>query len=79
MSQIVEEEVQRPVVALTGPSHAEELAVGMPTGCVAACQNQEYAELVQDAFMSECFRIYTNPDIIGAELGGALKNVIALC
>lgn len=79
MSQIVEEETHRPVVALTGPSHAEEVALQMPTGCVAACADKEKAELVQDAFMSDTFRIYTSPDIVGAELGGALKNVIALC
>lgn len=79
MSQVVEEETNRPVVALTGPSHAEELACAMPTGCVAACADQTLAELVQDVFMSESFRIYTSPDIVGAELGGALKNVIALC
>ena len=79
MSQVVEEETKRPVVALTGPSHAEELAQSNPTGCVAACPDQALAELVQDAFMTECFRIYTSPDIVGAELGGALKNVIALC
>lgn len=79
MSQVVEEETKRPVVALTGPSHAEELAQSMPTGCVAASANQAHAELVQDAFMSDYFRIYTSPDIVGAELGGALKNVIALC
>lgn len=79
MSQVVGEETNRPVVALTGPSHAEELAQCMPTGCVAASTNQAHAELVQDAFMSDCFRVYTSPDIVGAELGGALKNVIALC
>lgn len=79
MSQVVEEETHRPVVALTGPSHAEELARFMPTGCVAASPNQEHAEMVQDAFMSDYFRVYTTPDIVGAELGGALKNVIALC
>ena len=79
MSQVVGEETNRPVVALTGPSHAEELAACMPTGCVAACAEQKYAEMVQDAFMSDYFRIYTTPDIVGAELGGALKNVIALC
>lgn len=79
MSQVVEEETGRPVVALTGPSHAEELARCMPTGCVAACPEQSYAQLVQNAFMTEYFRIYTSPDIVGAELGGALKNVIALC
>lgn len=79
MSQVVQEETDHPVVALTGPSHAEELARGLPTGCLAASPDQKYAELVQDAFMSDCFRIYTSPDIVGAELGGALKNVIALC
>lgn len=79
MSQVVQEETNRPVVALTGPSHAEELARCMPTGCVAASHNQAHAELVQDAFMSDYFRVYTSPDIVGAELGGALKNVIALC
>lgn len=79
MSQVVQEETNRPVVALTGPSHAEELAQCMPTGCVAASTNQSHAEMVQDAFMCEYFRVYTSPDIVGAELGGALKNVIALC
>lgn len=79
MSQIVEQETARPVVALTGPSHAEEVARSIPTGCVAASANQAHAELVQDAFMSDTFRVYTSPDIVGVELGGALKNVIALC
>lgn len=79
MSQVVEQETGHPVVALSGPSHAEEVALGIPTGCVAASPNQKMAELVQDAFMSDAFRIYTSPDIVGAELGGALKNVIALC
>ena len=79
MSQIVEEETGRSAVALTGPSHAEEVARQIPTGCLAACADKYLAEFVQDAFMSETFRIYTSPDIVGAELGGALKNVIALC
>ncbi len=79
MSQIVAEETSRPVVALTGPSHAEEVARQVPTGCLAACADKALAELVQDAFMSESFRIYTSPDVVGAELGGAVKNVIALC
>lgn len=79
MSQIVEDETHRSVVALTGPSHAEEVARQVPTGCLVACADKELAERVQDAFMSETFRIYTSPDVIGAELGGALKNVIALC
>lgn len=80
MSQIVSEETgHAQVVALTGPCHAEEVARCIPTGCLAACENRELAEQVQDAFMSDTFRVYTSPDIVGAELGGALKNVIALC
>lgn len=79
MSQIVREETHRPVVALTGPSHAEEVARQLPTGCLAACADQKLAEFVQDAFMSDTFRIYTSPDVIGAELGGAIKNIIAIC
>lgn len=79
MSQVVRQETGHDVVALTGPSHAEEVARGIPTGCLAASPDQAAAELVQDAFMSDAFRVYTSPDIIGAELGGALKNVIALC
>ena len=79
MSQVVAQECDRPVVALSGPCHAEEVAVGVPTGCLAACEDRALAEFVQDAFMSDSFRVYTSPDAIGAELGGALKNVIALC
>ncbi len=79
MSQIVEEETHRPVVALTGPSHAEEVARQIPTGCLAACADKALAELVQDAFMCDTFRVYTSPDMVGAELGGATKNVIAIC
>lgn len=79
MSQVVEEETGHKVVVLTGPSHAEEVALDLPTACLAACENREMAEFVQDAFMSDAFRIYTSPDAIGAELGAALKNVIALC
>lgn len=79
MSQIVEEETGKPVVALTGPSHAEEVSRGIPTAIVAASPDRERAELVQEAFMSDSLRIYTSPDIVGAELGGAIKNVIALC
>ena len=79
MSQVVAQECDRPVVALSGPCHAEEVAVGVPTGCLAACEDRALAEFVQDAFMSDSFRVYTSPDAVGAELGGALKNVIALC
>lgn len=79
MSQVVEAETGHPAVALTGPCHAEEVARGIPTGCLAASPDKSLAEFVQDAFMADTFRVYTSPDIIGAELGGALKNVIALC
>lgn len=79
MSQIICQETGRDVVVLTGPSHAEEVSQDVPTGLLAACQNQEKAELVQDAFMSDTLRVYTSSDPVGAELGAALKNVIALC
>ena len=79
MSQIVSEETGKKVVVLTGPSHAEEVSLDIPTGLLAACEDQALAEFVQDAFMSEPLRVYTSADPIGAELGAALKNVIALC
>lgn len=79
MSEVVAQETNRRVVVLTGPSHAEEVALDVPTGCLSACADKELAEFVQDAFMSDTFRIYTSPDAVGAELGAALKNVIALC
>ena len=79
MSEVVAQETGREVVVLTGPSHAEEVALDVPTACLSACADKEKAEFVQDAFMADTFRIYTSPDAIGAELGGALKNVIALC
>ena len=79
MSQIVAQETGKEVVVLTGPSHAEEVSVDIPTGLLAACPNQSLAEFVQDAFMCDTLRVYTSSDPIGAELGAALKNVIALC
>ena len=79
MSQVVQQETGKSVVVLTGPSHAEEVALDMPTGLLAACEDRDLAELVQDTFMSDTLRIYTSPDAVGAELGAALKNVIALC
>ncbi len=66
------------VVALSGPTHAEEVARGMPTAIVAASPNQEHAALVQEVFQSPRFRVYTNPDRKGVEIGAALKNVIAI-
>ncbi len=80
MSEILKEEIScARIVALSGPSHAEEVGRDIPTAIVAASEDKKAAEYVQDLFMSPKFRVYTNPDITGVELGGALKNVIALC
>ncbi|MDE7261243.1 MAG: NAD(P)-dependent glycerol-3-phosphate dehydrogenase [Oscillospiraceae bacterium] len=81
LTQVIEEELggKGKVVALSGPSHAEEVGRRVPTGCVAASRDQAAAELVQDVFMSPRFRVYTNSDVLGVELGAALKNVLALC
>ena len=81
LTQIIEEELKGKgrVVALSGPSHAEEVGRRVPTGCVAASRDMAAAELVQDVFMSPRFRVYTNSDVLGVELGAALKNVLALC
>ncbi len=79
MSQVVAQETGREVVVLTGPSHAEEVSQGIPTGLLSASTDQALAEFVQDAFMADTLRIYTSSDPVGAELGAALKNVIALC
>ena len=67
-----------PIAALSGPSHAEEVAHDKPTTVVAASESEEVAETVQQAFMADMFRVYTTHDIVGVELGGALKNVIAI-
>ena len=67
-----------PVVALSGPSHAEEVARKVPTGVVSACPDREAAEKIQDLFLNERFRVYSSSDIVGVELGAALKNVMAL-
>jgi glycerol-3-phosphate dehydrogenase len=66
------------VVALSGPTHAEEVALDIPTTIVSACSDYSIAKFVQDTFMTESFRVYSNTDIKGVELGGALKNIIAL-
>ena len=66
------------VCTLVGPSHAEEVGRGIPTACAVSCKNIETAKMVQSEFMNETFRLYTNSDMIGMEIGAALKNVIAL-
>ena len=66
------------LVALSGPTHAEEVALDMPTSIVSSCTDMEVAELVQDVFMNSCMRTYTNTDVLGVELCGALKNIVAL-
>ncbi len=79
MSQVIAEiSGPRPVVALSGPTHAEEVGRGLPASIVAASVDAEAAWKVQDIFMTETFRVYTSPDMLGVELGGALKNVIAI-
>lgn len=79
MTQIIKEEIpQCEPVALSGPSHAEEVSRGLLTTCVAGSHKKEVAEYVQFLFMSPAFRVYTSPDVLGIEIGAALKNVIAL-
>jgi glycerol-3-phosphate dehydrogenase (NAD(P)+) len=80
LSEVLSEELpNHPIVVLSGPSHAEEVGRDVPTTVVVASDDLEAAELVQDLMMNPKFRVYTNPDKVGVELGGALKNVIALC
>ena len=79
MSQIIHEETGKQVVVLSGPSHAEEVSRGLPTGVVSACEDQALAEAVQTVFMNQNLRVYTSSDPVGVELGAAMKNVIALC
>lgn len=79
LTDIVAEEIsQARVAVLSGPSHAEEVGRGLPTTCVAGAETREAAEFIQNIFMNDVFRVYTSPDMLGIELGGALKNVIAL-
>ena len=80
ISEVFEDEVKGSEIAvLSGPSHAEEVARGIPTTNVIACKNMDTALSLQKIFINETFRVYTSPDIIGVEMGGALKNIIALC
>ncbi len=79
LSEVISEEIpQAQVAILSGPSHAEEVGKDIPTTVVVGAPTQELAKFVQDVFMGDRFRVYTSPDMIGIELGGAVKNVIAL-
>ena len=79
LSEQIEEELpEADVAVLSGPSHAEEVGRGLPTTCVVGAKSKVTAEFLQEAFMNDFFRVYISPDILGIEIGGALKNVIAL-
>lgn len=79
LTEIIADEIPSADVAvLSGPSHAEEVSRLIPTTCVVGAKSLKTAKMIQDAFMSDTFRVYTSPDVIGIELGGSLKNVIAL-
>jgi glycerol-3-phosphate dehydrogenase (NAD(P)+) len=79
LSEVIKEEIpQADVAVLSGPSHAEEVSRGVPTTIVVGATTKDTARFIQDTFMTDVFRVYTSPDIIGIELGGSLKNVIAL-
>lgn len=79
ISQVIFEETGKKIVVLTGPSHAEEVAIGMPTTVIAASEIPSQAEYVQTVMSNSTLRIYNNDDVIGCEIGGAMKNIIALC
>jgi glycerol-3-phosphate dehydrogenase (NAD(P)+) len=79
ISEVISEILPKnPVVILSGPSHAEEVSIEIPTTVVVTSKDMKCAEKVQDLFMSKYFRVYTNEDIVGVEIGGAVKNIIAL-
>ncbi|MCF6286634.1 MAG: NAD(P)-dependent glycerol-3-phosphate dehydrogenase [Candidatus Hydrogenedentes bacterium] len=79
MSEVIEELAPgSPVVSLSGPSHAEEVGRGLPASVVAASANADARHAVQEAFFCNSFRVYSSPDIVGVELGGSLKNVVAI-
>lgn len=79
LSEVILSEIpQARVASMSGPSHAEEVGIGMPTTNVVAHSDVKVAEYIQDLYMSPCFRVYTTDDIIGLEMGGSLKNIIAL-
>lgn len=79
LSRQIEQEIpQADVAVLSGPSHAEEVGRRLPTTCVVGAKTKKTAEYLQSMFLSPVFRVYTSPDVLGIELGGSLKNVIAL-
>ena len=79
LSQVIKEEIPvADIAVLSGPSHAEEVGKCLPTTVVVGCKDKAIAEKVQDTFMADFFRVYISPDVMGIELGGSLKNVIAL-
>lgn len=79
LSEIIEQEIpQADVAVLSGPSHAEEVSRGIPTTIVVGAKSKSTAEYIQNLFMNEVFRVYTSPDVLGMEIGGSLKNVVAL-
>ncbi len=84
MTDIIADEMKRVgrsdcnLVALSGPTHAEEVAMGLPTSIVAACENEGISLILAEAFSNSCMRVYINTDVLGVELAGALKNIMAL-
>ncbi len=79
LSQVIEDEIpQADVAVMSGPSHAEEVIKGLPTTIVVGAHSRNTAEFISNLFMSEVFRVYISPDVLGIELGGSLKNVVAL-
>ena len=81
MTQIIADEIKNPdvkLVALSGPTHAEEVAKDLPTTIVSACEDEAAARMVQEVFSNTCMRVYTNEDVLGVELCGAMKNIMAL-
>ena len=85
MTEIVDDVIKKErhdlkysVAALSGPTHAEEVAMGIPTSIVAACDNEEISSMIASAFANSCMRVYTNSDVKGVEISGAMKNIIAL-
>lgn len=76
--EVINDELDNPVIVLSGPSHAEEVAFNIPTTVVTSSKDMNVAKEVQDLFMTKEFRVYTNSDLVGVEVGGAVKNIIAL-